>query len=196
MNKFNKALKGLIDFSETLVIALSISALIWLVAAFPNKVEGQSMEPNFKQNQLLLTNKTIQWFGKTRFGQQLDYDYHRGDVVIFANGEDVLIKRIIAVAGDSIRIENNRVFLNNELLDEKYLPTTTRTQLLPGYNTILETGETLYIPEGRYFLMGDNRENSRDSRYAEVGLVSREQFRGKVFLRYWPLDKFDVINTD
>lgn len=188
-----KIKKAIVDIFETLVIALAISIVIYLTIAIPNQVDGVSMEPNFKHNEFLLTNKTIQWLGQTSFGQNFNYDYKRGDVIIFHNGESDLIKRIIAVGGDTIRIEDDSIFVNDKKIDEKYIPITIRTEASDSSNAFLVEGETITVPEGSYFVMGDNRENSKDSRLADVGFVDRENIRGKVFFRYWPLNKFGII---
>ncbi|KXK25819.1 MAG: Signal peptidase I P [candidate division WS6 bacterium OLB20] len=184
-----------VDIVQTVIIALLISVFIYMLIAIPNQVDGQSMEPNFQDQELLLTNKVIEWFGGSQVANTLgvDYNYRRGDVVIFNNKGTDLIKRIIAVGGDTIRIEDNGVFVNGSELDEKYIPKTTRTRVPFQGQAFMEEGEELVVPEGHYFLMGDNRENSKDSRFAEVGFVPRSMLKGRVFFRYWPVAKFGII---
>ncbi|MFQ5493103.1 MAG: signal peptidase I [Candidatus Dojkabacteria bacterium] len=185
----------LIDMIQTVIIALTISVVIYLFIAIPNQIDGQSMEPNFHDQELLLTNKIIQWFGQSPAAVSLGlaYDYDRGDVVIFTFNDTDLIKRIVAVAGDSVRIEDNRVFVNDKQLDEKYIPTTTRTRSPFDTKAFIKEGETVTVPDDHFFMLGDNRENSKDSRFSEIGFVHRDMVKGRVFFRYWPLDKFGII---
>ena len=190
----NKKTKGILETIETTVIALAIFAVIYLTIAVPNKVEGQSMEPNFHQSDLLITNKTIQYLGTTCFGEKYDYNYKRGDVVIVKQGRTDLIKRIVAVEGEKVEIKNNGVYINGEKLNEKYLQTTTRTKLPLSELSIVREGRTITVPENSFFVMGDNRENSKDSRFNEVGFISRDELKGKVVLRYWPLSKIGLIH--
>jgi len=195
MNSSYRYSRVIVDIIETLVIALAISVIIYLTIAIPNQVEGQSMEPNFHHNDFLLTNKTIQWLGKTSFGQSRDYDYQRGDVIIFHKQDSDLIKRVIAKDGDTVMIKENEVFVNGRELEEKYIPITTRTRTPQTNAAFIQEGETLTVPENNYFVLGDNRENSKDSRYSEVGFISRDLVKGRVFFRYWPLNKFGIIRT-
>jgi signal peptidase I len=185
----------IVDILQTIIIALMISVVIYLVIAIPNQVDGQSMEPNFHDKELLLTNKIIQWFGQSQvaYTLHLNYDYERGDVVIFHFQGADLIKRVIALEGDTIRIEENSIFVNGSKIDEKYIPTTTRTRIPFTSQAFFQEGETITVPEDHYFVMGDNRENSKDSRFREVGFIPREDVKGRVFFRYWPLDKFGII---
>lgn len=183
----------LVDFAETLVVALSISLFIYLTLAIPNQVDGESMEPNFHHNELLLTNKVIQWFGNTSVGKAINYEYKRGDVVVFKLGDDDLIKRIIAIGGDTLMIKDNKVFVNGSEINEKYLPTTTRTRITSGADVLLEEAETIIVPDNYFFVLGDKREVSKDSRLKEVGFISRDMIKGKVFFRYWPPGDFGLI---
>jgi len=183
----------IVDLLETVVISLAICMVIYLTLATPNQVEGQSMEPNFHDQELVFTNKVIQWLGETAFGQNLNYNYERGDVIILHHGKTDLIKRIIAKDGDTLRISNNEVYVNGKLLDEYYIPINSRTYLPPNEEALFQEGVTTRVPEGYYFVMGDNRENSRDSRFKDIGYISRHDIKGRVFFRYWPIDKLGII---
>lgn len=190
----NKRTKGIVETLETVFVAVSVCAIIYLTIAIPNKVEGQSMEPNFHQSDLVLTNKTIQYLGTTDFGQKHNYDYQRGDVVIVKQGRTDLIKRIIATEGETVEIKDNAVYINGEKLKENYLPTTTRSKLPPSELSLIRDGKTVTVPSNSYFVMGDNREHSKDSRYREIGFVSRDHIKGKVVFRYWPPSLIGVVH--
>lgn len=95
----------------------------------------------------------------------------------------ILVKRVIAVPGDKLDIQDGKVYINNQVLDESaYLDVST------SGDVHLES-----IPEGEYFLMGDNRPNSGDSRSGDIGLVKRDDITGKAILRYYPFDRFTIF---
>lgn len=180
-----------IDLLQTVVVALSICVVIYLFIATPNEVHGQSMEPNFHDAELLLTNKMIQLLGSTKL-KSLVGEYKRGDVVIFKHtlSQDDFIKRIIAIGGDTIMVKDGHVFINNIKLDETFLPDGRRTEA----GNFLTEGQMVKVPEDSFICFGDNRGNSTDSRSNLVGFVKRNQLKGKVFFRYWPLDAFGTIH--
>lgn len=93
-----------------------------------------------------------------------------------------LIKRVIGLPGDSVKVENDQVFINGKLLNEPYISSPT-----VGFVDIQK------LPEGQYFLMGDNRSVSLDSRSSEVGTISKERIIGKVLIRVFPFDRFGAI---
>jgi signal peptidase I len=186
-----------IDIAQTIVIALAITVVIYLFIATPHQVDGRSMENNFHHNDLLLANKIIQMIGHTSIGQKLNYDYKRGDVIIFQQaGKPDYIKRIVATGGDTIMIKDNKVIVNDMVLDENYIPNTPefKTELPNKEIAFLVEGQKKTVPENKYFVMGDNREHSQDSRFNSVGWVDRSEMKGKVFVRYWPLSSFGLIS--
>ncbi len=182
--------KIVIDLLQGIVIVAAFIVITYLFLVIPTQVDGRSMEPTFLDRELLFTNKIIQLWGDTSLFQRFGYDYKRGDVVIFQKpGHDDFIKRIVGLPGDKIMIKNARVYINDKLVEEAYLPEGRVTR---PYSFILE-GETKIVPVDHYFLMGDNRENSKDSRFSDIGFVARDNLKGRVFLRYWPVKRFSVI---
>jgi signal peptidase I len=184
--------KGMIaDLLESIVIAAVICAFIYIFVVTPNIVHGPSMLPTFKESQLVLTTSRIaHWLSDTGLGEGLGLGYHRGDVIVFhtPSGED-LIKRVIGLPGETINLEKGRVVINGNQITEKYLDSAVQT----NGGTYLAEGEEIIIPSGHYFVMGDNRPESRDSRDSRVGLVDKNAILGKVILRYWPLQDFTVL---
>ena len=140
------------------------------------------MEPNFHNGEYILTIKILYKFTDPR----------RGDVVIFKsprNKEIDYIKRIIAVPGDTLLLRANTFYVNGQKLEEPYL--APDTYIFGG--TFLRDGQEITIPEGKYFVVGDNRAHSADSR--EFGPIPKTDFIGKALLRYWPFPDAGLINN-
>ncbi len=153
---------------QVLLLALAIFfAIHFMVQNF--RIDGTSMIPNLRNGQYVIVNKTAYWFGRNP---------HRGDIIVF-NAPDQpwndRVKRVIGLPGDTVRVEpNGTVYVNGQELDEPYLPE----------NHSGASG-TWTVPEEEYFVMGDNRSYSYDSR--EVGPVPRDKIIGKAWLVIWPL---------
>jgi signal peptidase I len=164
---------------ESIVIALAITVVLYLFFLTPHEVVGRSMYPNFKDGDYLLANKVVYRFNKPQ----------RGEVIIFkySDTED-FIKRIIGIPGDTIGIKDGKLYRNGELLDEsEYLDPAVFT----GSESYLHEGETITVPEGEYFVSGDNRPHSTDSR--EFGPIALDRIKGRVWLRYFPFNTFWVV---
>lgn len=172
-------------------VAVALLLKTFLLQAF--YIPSESMEPTLVKNDRVMVNKLAYQLG----------DVARGDVVVFEkppsdvsamNVKD-LIKRVIGLPGDRITFESGRVYINGQLLDEPYLPTGTLTQ--PGSGTPDPTAadrtahqclpdDPCVVPEGYVFVMGDNRGNSQDSRYSQVGFIDQDTIVGKAFVVWWP----------
>lgn len=177
---------SIVDFIQSIVIALIICVILYLLIAMPNQVQGSSMEPNFSQGQIILTNKLSTWMGDTQIGHSLGFNYERGDVIVFKKPDlkNEFIKRIIGIPGDTVAIHDGKVYINGEALDEsEYLANDVSTI---GGTFIVENDEAIKIPANSFFVLGDNRSNSHDSRSIDVGFIKEEWIRGEVELRYWP----------
>lgn len=183
-----KAIGGFfLDIIETVVIALSIFLIVYLFLVQPHQVNGQSMVPNFEDKEYLLTDKISY---KRR-------EPKRGEIVVFhappeagcpdGTGCD-FIKRVIGVPGDKIEIKDGNIYINDALLEEEYIPESYTT--LPGAYTRLGP---VFIGENEYFVCGDNRSHSSDSR--AWGPVGMSDIVGKVFFRYWPVDAMGIIQS-
>jgi signal peptidase I len=183
--------KRVVNLLQIVAILLVIVVILYLVILLPNQVDGFSMEPNFHNQELMFTDKVINWLGPLI--PALNYTYQRGDVVVFPADGHSLIKRIIGMPGDVVRIENNRVFVNNKLLNEKYLSSEVQTNMPFSNVATMAEGESFKVPDDSFFLMGDNRPNSKDSRFADIGPIKKASLQGRVFFRYWPLARLGII---
>lgn len=162
-----------IEIFETLVVFGAIFALIYLFVAQFHKVSGNSMVPTMHNGDFLITEKISYKFGSPKHGEIIVLKNPRNESQDF-------IKRIIAVPGDTIKIEKSSVFVNNQPLKESYLPTATPTRS----GAFLNEEAIIKAGPNQYFVLGDNREHSSDSR--EWGPVTKEEIVGKAFFRYWP----------
>jgi signal peptidase I len=181
------------DIFQTIIIAISLCVILYVFIVTPNEVEGESMYPTFSNAEVVLTSKLNNWLGRTDFGKSLGLDYKRGDSVVLQKpGDKDYIKRIIALPGERIAIRDGYVYINNNRLTENYLPPATYTQ---GGEFLEDGGEGKVVPENTYFVLGDNRTQSFDSRFNELGFVKESWLKGKVVLRSWPIDKFGLINA-
>jgi len=180
MNFIKRAIAAIFDFLQGIVVVLSILVMVYLFIMSPQEINGASMEPNFYNGDYILTNKVVYRLK----------DPQRGDVVIFKSpkNKDIdYIKRVIGIPGDSVRLSKNTFYINDQPLNEEYLA--------PGVyiygGSYLAEGEQLIVPPGTYFVLGDNRPHSADSR--EFGPIPVDDFIGKAVLRYWPFSKLGVI---
>lgn len=169
----------IIDFFQTLVVFAAIGTAIYWLIAQPHKVSGSSMSPNFKDGDYIITDKLTYKFNEPR----------RGDIVVFKNPKDEtvdFIKRIIGVPGDHVKVQNGKIYLNGDELNEPYLTNNITTS--PG--SFLREGAEITVESGHYITIGDNRLASSDSR--EWGFITRGEIIGKVFFRYWPATKIGL----
>jgi signal peptidase I len=162
-----------IELLQIVVFAVSIFLFIYLLVLQPHKIKGSSMEPNFHDGQYLLTDKLSYRFGIPK----------RGDVIVFKappNFKEEFIKRIIAIPGDTVMVKNGKYFVNGVEIKEKYLPSEFKTA--PG-NFAIE-GKQITVPSDSYFVSGDNRDHSLDSR--NFGIINKDKITGRAWLIYWP----------
>lgn len=170
----------LVDLAETLVIAGAIFVVIYAFLVRPFQVNGTSMDPTFKNGEFVFTNLISQRLGK------LD----RGDVIVFKappEPEKDYIKRIIGLPGDTVRIQDGNVYLNGKILTEDYLP----KGLITESHGFAQEGQDIQVSPKSYFVMGDNRPESSDSR--DWGLLPYKMIVGKSALVYWPIQDIRFV---
>lgn len=180
------------DFAEMLVLAVIVVFLIFMIAVRPCRVDGTSMNNTLEHGEMLLIS-------------DLFYTPKQGDIVVFHQTSNIdlrfnepIVKRVIATGGQYVKIEtepgkvyvsDDDIFTEDEVLNEDYI-------YLEGgawKDDFGISGKVTYVPEGSVFVMGDNRNNSADSRYFIIGTVDCRRILGKVILRVTPLDKFGKV---
>lgn len=175
----------ILEFVQSIVLALSVFVLIYLFVAQPNEVKGNSMLPNFVSGEYLLTDKISYQFGEPQVG----------DVVVFkapatepcSAEECEYIKRIRALGSDRVMVSGGKLYVNGKIVDETFLPPDYLTE--PG--SYLQEGVEKIIPEGEFLCLGDNRSHSRDGR--EFGPIKRSLIVGRAFFKYWPLTSVGFV---
>ena len=161
-----------LDILETLVLAVVLFVGINAVSARV-RVDGFSMRPTLEDGEFVLVSKLSYWFG----------EFERGDIIVFhfpLNPEEELVKRIIGLPGDRITVQNGQVFLNGQLLDEAHIAEAP-----------LYSGDWV-VTEDHLFVLGDNRNNSNDSK--DWGLLPKENVVGKAVVIYWPPPMWGVLD--
>ena len=161
-----------VSISAAIILALMIRTFIVELYV----VDGPSMKPTLQHEERLVVNKFIY---RVREPQ-------KGEIVIFRYPRDPsrdFIKRVIATAGDTIEIKEGRVYVNDQLQREDFILEKTRSEYPKAT-----------VPEGTIFVMGDNRNNSEDSRFSDVGFVPLDLVKGKAILIFWPIDDFKTLN--
>lgn len=168
----NTAKSEVWEWVKSIIIAVVLAFIIKAFFLDFVVVQGSSMYPTLENGDRLVVSKISYTLGEP--------DY--GDIVTLHYSDSIeYVKRIIGMGGDTIRIENNVCYRNGQPLDEPYI----NLQNYPNFQEVT-------VPEGCYFVMGDNRANSSDSRFQSLGFVDREDLVGKVVLRFWPFDQFGV----
>ena len=170
-------LAGFSFLLRDLALAIVLAAVVILFLYRPVKVEGTSMMPGLEDQERIFINQFVY-----RFTGSIS----RGDTIVFWFPHDTsksYIKRVIGLPGDRVRVEDGQVYVNGKALDEGYVP--------PEYRDHQSYAETL-IPETRYFVLGDHRSSSNDSR--SWGTVPRDHIFGKAVFVYWPLDKMGALH--
>jgi len=167
--RYRRTLKSTVFALVTAAAAAVLVATLWLPVL---QIYGSSMTPTLQEGQIVVSVKVRAM--------------EPGDIVAFYYGNKVLIKRYIAGPGTWVDIaEDGTVFLNGEVLDEPYL-----TEKSLG---ICDLEFPYQVPEGTYFLLGDHRETSVDSRHSSVGCISDEQIVGKIVYCVWPFESFGTV---
>lgn len=167
--KYRRTLKSTVFALVTAAAAAVLVATLWLPVL---QIFGASMTPTLTEGQIVVSVKAD--------------ELEPGDIVAFYYGNKVLIKRCIAGPGAWVDIrEDGTVLLNGEVLDEPYL-----TEKALG---ITDLEYPYQVPENTYFLMGDHRRDSVDSRHSSVGCIAKDDMVGKIVFRVWPLDVFGFV---
>src|ERR1700752_2707775 len=165
------------SWTRDLAVALGLALVIIVFLYQPVKVEGTSMAPLLSDQERIFINKFVYRFE----------DIHRGDVVVFwypLDRSKSFIKRVIGLPGETVDIRHGLLYVNGELIPETYVP--------PQYTDVTDFGP-VKVPKDSYFVMGDHRISSNDSRV--FGPVSSQFIYGRAVFAYWPVDHLGSLST-
>ena len=161
-------------FKYIIVVIVVFLLLIFVVGL--QQVVGPSMSPTLKEGNIIIVNKLVYRFKNIQ----------RNDIVVLSQDEKYMIKRVVGLPGDNIEYKDNYLYVNGVKYKEKFLSNDVVTKDFSlkdlGYDK---------IPDNMYLVLGDNRENSLDSR--SYGLVSKKNIIGKTFIRIWPINNFKIF---
>lgn len=175
--RYKKSLIPLLDLIFNFAISFILFSLIYGFVIQPHEVNGNSMFPSLYNRDYLITEKFTHYFKP----------YQRGNIIVFKNPLDksvLYIKRIVGLPGETIKIVDNSIYINNEKLNEPYL----RSGITTSSIDYIKLGDT------EVFVMGDNRIDSSDSR--EWGPINLKDIEGQAVFRYWPLSRFGFVNRN
>ncbi len=168
--------RGVIEFLRDSFKYIVIAVVVFLLFVFVvglQQVVGPSMNPTFKEGDIVLVNKLIYRVSKI----------HRYDVVVVSVKDKYMIKRVIGLPGEKVEYKDNKLYINGVYYKEDFIDTDKVKTEDFSTNGI--------IPEGKYLVLGDNREDSQDSR--DYGLIDRKNIHGKSWIRIWPLNKIRIF---
>lgn len=175
------------DWIKAFVIALLLALIVRKFFFSPIIVDGPSMQPTLYDRDQMIVNKFIYNFKKPE----------RFDIVIFhASEEKDFIKRVIGLPGEHVAIQDNKLYINGEEVDQPFLRHNETTPIVypiitNDFSLEMLPGNHEVIPEGYVLVLGDNRSNSTDSR--SIGLISMDQIVGKTNLVYWPFERMHFV---
>ncbi|MBR1692394.1 MAG: signal peptidase I [Lachnospiraceae bacterium] len=175
----NRVLKEILSTSVYVLVVLLLTYLVITFVGQRTRVNGSSMEPMLSNEDNLIVDKLTYRF----------HDPERFDIIVFPfkyEEKTFYIKRIIGLPGESVRIdENGNIYINGEILEESY-----------GKEVILDPGrafQTIQLGPNEYFVLGDNRNDSSDSRFEAVGNIRRSDIVGRAWMRIYPFSKFGIL---
>jgi signal peptidase I len=175
-DRTRSSLWGALSWVRDLAFSVLIAVVLIVFIYQPVKVEGTSMTPTLQNDERIFINKFTYRFGLASIA--------RGDTVVFWYPQDPTksyIKRVIGVPGDRVRVDGGQVYVNGQLLEEEYVPPINRDSVS------WKDGEEQILPKEKYFVLGDHRNSSSDSR--TWGYVPRDNIYGRAVFVYWPLEK-------
>lgn len=205
--KKGNIVRDFVEIIESTLITIFVIVMIFTYLLHPVNIVGGSMKPtlnkyvveweNNSDNDKILMNTV---FKDVKYGDILVIDNNQsylldGNNNAYANKDSVLfkdeclIKRVIAVGGQTVDLRDGDVYVDGSKLDEPYVMKGAQT-----YDEGAFGGQyPITVPEGYYFVMGDNRQNSSDSRHADIGFIKKDQIYGKAIVRYSPLKYFHIL---
>jgi len=174
----NPFLRGLVEWVLVIGLALLLALVVRTFLFRITRVTGPSMEPSLSHGDVLILNRFTYLFSSPNVGDIVAFPYPK-------DPSDFFIKRVIAVSGDTVDLRDDQFWVNGFPLDDDF-----------SFMPVLNRGDMSFpviVEEGHLFVLGDNRNVSRDSRCTTVGTVRESDMLGKVLVRFWPLSSFGRV---
>ncbi len=172
-NKTNETWEWIKALAIAVIIAVGIRYLLFS----PIVVDGESMMPTLQDRERMIVNKIVYFIGEPE----------RGDIIVFhATQSKDWIKRVIGLPGDKIEMKNDVLYINDEVVDEPYLVSSKES-----VSGVLTDDFSEVVPEGHLYVLGDNRRNSRDSRW--IGSIPIEDVVGRADVVFWPIQNIRIV---
>lgn len=172
----NEKVKEIFKTIFTYAVIILIVIVIRLFFVDPVRVDGHSMDTTLQNGEIMLLNKIV----------YRRHDINRFDIVVIKENNKLIIKRVIGLPNETIEYKDNVLYINGEKLDDPY-PSTNTDDF-----TIQDIGH-VKIPGDTYFVMGDNRSDSLDSRYPQVGVINKSQILGRARIIIWPFNRISIV---
>ena len=214
--EINPKLKEVLEWTYCIIIAVILALLVKYYIGIPTVVQQVSMNPTLYEGQRLLLDRTVRTFHRQLnrgdivtfespsdlhiTSYEADFDYpvakyenepqgllNRFTYYVLETTKESFIKRVIGLPGEHVKLENGKVYINGEELEEPYLADNVVTESINGGIFV-----DLVVPEGTVFLLGDNRPESTDSR--SFGCIPLEKIESRVLIRFWPLNLFGTVD--
>ena len=164
---------------KTIITYVGIVLVVIIIRIFfidPVRVDGKSMNTTLQNGEVMLLNKIV----------YKKHDIQRFDIVVIKENNKLIIKRVIGLPGETIEYKDNELYINGEKMDDPYPSTKTDDFKIEDIGHVKVPGDT-------YFVMGDNRSDSLDSRYPQVGVINKTQILGRAKMVIWPINRFGIV---
>ena len=172
----NPNIKEVIKTIATYVLIVLIVIIIRIFFIDPVRVDGVSMNTTLQNGEVMILNKII----------YRNNDIKRFDIVVIKEANKLLIKRVIGLPGEKIEYKDNVLYINGEKVEDPYPSTATDDFSIEDIGHVKVPGDT-------YFVIGDNRSDSLDSRYPQVGVINKTQILGRAKFVIWPINRFGIV---
>ncbi len=169
-----KGIKEIFSWGLTIILAIILALVIRTFIFEPVMVKQTSMYPTLNDSDKVIASKISYIVSDPKF---------QDIAVVKIDENNDYVKRVIGLPGDTVEIKNSKVYVNGTQIYEPYI----------SEDLVYDDYPLTTVPEGKYFVLGDNRPNSKDSRSPEVGFISRENFKSKIVFRILPLSSFGIV---
>ena len=168
--------KEIIKTILSYILIVFIVIVIRIFFVDPVRVDGRSMNTTLENGEVMLLNKIV----------YKRHDIQRFDIVVIKEQNKLIIKRVIGLPGETVKYKENKLYINDKEVEDPYPSTQTEDFSIEDVGHVKVPGDT-------YFVMGDNRNDSLDSRYPQVGVINKSQILGRAKIVIWPLNRFGIV---